>query len=192
MGSQRVRHNWNDLACVHADYSPLDSSVHGILQAKMLEWVDIPFSRGSSWARDQTQVSYITDSLPSEPPGKPWIHLANHEKQISQINDFIVCISMGRCKNLVSLISPWDIYLCKGLCIQSTEYLILIFIQNSSQVTLLVATEKGYDLIFEEWWAMPLCSLFVFPSRFLVEIPLTTTNSPIIKDRLTGERQTEF
>ena len=32
------------------------SSVHGILQARILEWVAIPFSRGSSWPRDQTQV----------------------------------------------------------------------------------------------------------------------------------------
>ena len=33
------------------------SSVHGILQAKILEWVAIPFSRGFFWSRDQTQVS---------------------------------------------------------------------------------------------------------------------------------------
>ena len=33
------------------------SSVHGILQARMLEWVAIPFSRGSSQSRDQTKVS---------------------------------------------------------------------------------------------------------------------------------------
>ena len=36
--------------------SPPDSSVHGILQSRILEWVTIPFSRGSSWPRDQTQV----------------------------------------------------------------------------------------------------------------------------------------
>ena len=35
------------------------SSVHGILQARRLEWVAISFSRGSSWPRDQTQVSCI-------------------------------------------------------------------------------------------------------------------------------------
>ena len=33
------------------------SSVHGILQARILEWIAIPFSRGSSWPRGQTQVS---------------------------------------------------------------------------------------------------------------------------------------
>ena len=36
-----------------------DSSVHGISQAKILEWVSIPFSRGSSQPRDQTHVSWI-------------------------------------------------------------------------------------------------------------------------------------
>ena len=34
-------------------------SVHGILQARILEWIAIPFSRGSSWPRDRTQVSHI-------------------------------------------------------------------------------------------------------------------------------------
>ena len=34
-------------------------SIHGILQARILKWVAITFSRGSSEPRDQTQVSYI-------------------------------------------------------------------------------------------------------------------------------------
>ena len=43
-----------------------------ILQAGILEWVAIPFSRVSSQPRDQTQVSTLqTDSLPAEPPGNP-------------------------------------------------------------------------------------------------------------------------
>ena len=56
---------------------PMDCSIPGfsvlrILQARILEWVAIPFSRGSSQPRDQTQVSCTEgDSLPSEPPGKP-------------------------------------------------------------------------------------------------------------------------
>jgi len=40
------------------DCSPPGSSVHGILQARILEWVAIPFSRGSSQPRDRTQVSH--------------------------------------------------------------------------------------------------------------------------------------
>ena len=38
---------------------PMDYTVHEILQARILEWVSIPFSRGSSQPRDQTQVSHI-------------------------------------------------------------------------------------------------------------------------------------
>ena len=38
---------------------PLDCTVHGILQARLLEWVTSPFSRGSSQPRDRTQVSCI-------------------------------------------------------------------------------------------------------------------------------------
>ena len=37
----------------------MDYTVHGILQARILEWVAFPFSRGSSQPRDQTQVSHI-------------------------------------------------------------------------------------------------------------------------------------
>ena len=45
--------------CDPVDCSLPGSSVHGILQARILEWVAISFSRGSSWLRDQTQVSHI-------------------------------------------------------------------------------------------------------------------------------------
>ena len=51
---------------------PLDYTVYGILQARLLEWVAFPFSRGSSQPRDQTQVSHIAaDSLPTEPQRNP-------------------------------------------------------------------------------------------------------------------------
>ena len=44
----------------HGLYSPPGSSVHRIPQAGIPEWVDIPFSKGSSQPRDQTQVSCIS------------------------------------------------------------------------------------------------------------------------------------
>ena len=43
------------------DCSLPGSSIHGIFQAIVLEWVAISFSRGSSWPRDQTWVSHIID-----------------------------------------------------------------------------------------------------------------------------------
>ena len=45
--------------CDPVDCSPPGSSIHGILQARIMEWVAISFSRGSSWSRDRTQVSCI-------------------------------------------------------------------------------------------------------------------------------------
>ena len=41
------------------DHSPPGFSVHGILQARILEWVAVSFSRGSSLPRDQTWVSCV-------------------------------------------------------------------------------------------------------------------------------------
>ena len=46
--------------CNPLGYSLSGFSVHGIFQARILEWVAIPFSRGSSQPRDQTQVSCIS------------------------------------------------------------------------------------------------------------------------------------
>ena len=47
-------------------------TVHGILQARILEWVVFPFSMGSSQSRNRTRVSYIAgNSLPTELSGKP-------------------------------------------------------------------------------------------------------------------------
>ena len=52
--------------------SPLGSSVRGIFQARILEWVAISSSRGSSPPRDQTHVSYIAGGFfTTVPPGKP-------------------------------------------------------------------------------------------------------------------------
>ena len=52
---------------------PMDHTVHGILQARILEWVAVSFSRGSSQPGDCTWVSPTLqeDSLPAEAPGKP-------------------------------------------------------------------------------------------------------------------------
>ena len=45
--------------CDPTECSPPGSSVHGILQERILEWVAISFPKGTSWPRDQTWVSCI-------------------------------------------------------------------------------------------------------------------------------------
>ena len=80
------------------DCSPPGSSVHGILQARKLEWVAISLSRGSSWARDQTHVSCIDR----------WVlhHWATREtcciKEYSLINlpSSNLCLRIGFWENL--------------------------------------------------------------------------------------------
>ena len=57
--------------CNPMGWSLLGSSVHGILQARILEWVAIPFSRVSPQPSNQPRSPTLqTDSLLSEPPGK--------------------------------------------------------------------------------------------------------------------------
>ena len=45
--------------CDPMDCSPPGSSVHGVFPTRILEWIAIPFSRGSSWPRDRSPVSCI-------------------------------------------------------------------------------------------------------------------------------------
>ena len=62
-GTQKVKVKVKSLSrvrfCDPVDCNLPDFSVHGILQARILEWIAISFSRGSSQPRDRTQVSRI-------------------------------------------------------------------------------------------------------------------------------------
>ena len=52
-----INWKWKLLICVWLFCDPIDYTVHGILQARILEWIDFLFSRGSSQPRDWTQIS---------------------------------------------------------------------------------------------------------------------------------------
>ena len=64
--------------CNSMDYRLPGSSVHGISQARILEWVAILFSKGSSQARDPIKVCQHCRQIRflSEPPGKPFCSLS--------------------------------------------------------------------------------------------------------------------
>ena len=65
--------------CDPMDCSPPGSSVHGISQARILEWVVVPFSRWSSWPRGQTWVFCTAGGFSTaEPPGTPLMYV-HHE-----------------------------------------------------------------------------------------------------------------
>ena len=74
--NQKFSYTYNSQSCTTfcnpMDCGPPSSSVHGILQARILKWVAIPFSRGPSQPRDRTWVSCIAGGFfIAEPPGKP-------------------------------------------------------------------------------------------------------------------------
>ena len=81
------------------DCGPQGSTVHGILQVKILEWVVIPLSRGYSQARDRTQVSciegtFFTKYLNHE--GRPNVSI--HMNKL--VNMFSVCEYVPILENL--------------------------------------------------------------------------------------------
>ena len=63
------------------DCSLLGSSVHGILRARTLEWIAMPFSRGSSQPRDQTLWSYISCI------GRQVVY---HEHHLGNLNNIVI------------------------------------------------------------------------------------------------------
>ena len=73
---------WNPMNC-----SPPGSTVHGIFQGRILEWVAIFYSRGSSWPRDRNCVSCISciGFFTTVLPGKPNIY-----KNIVLSNKFVI------------------------------------------------------------------------------------------------------
>ena len=96
------------LLCDPMDCSPPSSSVHGILQARTLEWVVMPSSRGSSQPRDQTRVFCIAGRFfTTEPSGKPISFL--YEDVINLF--FITSGGRGRSQFQKFLQKPQWIYL---------------------------------------------------------------------------------
>ena len=73
------------------DRSPPASSVRGISQARILEWVAMSFSRGSSQPRDGTRSPTLqVDSLPPEPPGYPKMRIKRCERNLTVLGDWFL------------------------------------------------------------------------------------------------------
>ena len=101
---------------------PMNYTVHGILQVRILEWVAVAFSRGSSQPRNQTQISCIAIGFfISEPPGKPKsLSMIVKRNQIcnsvkrrgigSRSYEFISCFLCSKylcLEQLISLLYTW-------------------------------------------------------------------------------------
>ena len=100
------------ILCDPMDCSPPGSSLHGIFQLRILEWVAISFSRGSSQPRDLTWASCIIRGfLTAEPPGKPfYCVIAGHN--VSTIANIQLTLNKFLLNNLFSLLLHiWKSYL---------------------------------------------------------------------------------
>ena len=70
-------------------YNPTGSSVHGIFQARILVWVAMSYSRGSSQSRDRTHVSCIGRGFfTTETPGKSHLLATYDKKKKKKEGDF--------------------------------------------------------------------------------------------------------
>ena len=100
--------------CNRMDCGLPGSSAHAVFQARTLEWVAVPFSRGSFWPRDQTLQA---DSSPSEPPQK--LHLVksiNVKQRGNKITLERICLYLweasvlsGLLRNLISTVFLMEI-----------------------------------------------------------------------------------
>ena len=89
--------------------SPPDSSVHGVLQARILEWVAMPASRGfpNPWIKPRSPAVQA-DSLLSEPPGKPKNTGVGSLSLLQGI--FPTQISSQPCVSYISFTGRWLLY----------------------------------------------------------------------------------
>ena len=81
---------WSENLSVVSLCDPMDYTVHGILQARILEWVAVPFSRGSSQPRDQIQVSHIAGGFFTSQATRKAIVLQHTYHQI-----FCMCVCVN-------------------------------------------------------------------------------------------------
>ena len=148
------------------DSSLPGSSVHGIFQARVLEWAAISFSRGSSQPRDRTQVSCIADTLPSEPPGKPSLIKGNCKpesswREVSWIEDSYSISCHPHLHPLITIRS--ELWLTFSHNNTRFEAWVSHFIQNwvikISQLSLLGPwAERGLLLLLSRFSRVRLCA----------------------------------
>ena len=97
--------------CNPTDSSPTGSSVHGILQARIVEWVVISYSRGSSRPRDRTQVSCIFCI------GRHILYMLNHLGSLILCIVLYICQSQSPNLSLPPLITMFVFYICDSISI---------------------------------------------------------------------------
>ena len=103
------------ILCNPVDCSPPGSSVHGIFQTIILEWVSISCSRGFSWPKDQTSVSWVScmaggffTTMPSEKSWSCWLRVRIQflGKQVQGQRN---ALSVKVTQSCPTLATPWTV-----------------------------------------------------------------------------------
>ena len=107
---------------------PMDYIVHGILQARILQLIALPFSRGSSQPRDQTQVSHIAGRFFTSWATREAYHLPKHQCPFPQTDQSLPCLWTSKSVKIFA----WHIILgCGYLHIFLFPYMTVYFSPNS-------------------------------------------------------------
>ena len=105
------------LFCHPIDCGPPGSSVHGILQSRIMEWLAIPFSSGSFWLRDKTCVCWLAGGFfTTEPPQssvRMWRINFKSRKSFSLVSmhiliSFLISLTSGAGKTGQPLVKEWN------------------------------------------------------------------------------------
>ena len=134
--------------CDPMNCSPPGSSVHGISQARILEWVAIFFSRGYSWQGIKLRSPALqVDSLPSELDGSPSLStIAQNPHEVQVLDN----ISLDPCLSQLPT--------CRSICLEAQEFFSpLLFSLRNIRVLL---TKECVDLVH--------CFSFHFVSPFIL------------------------
>ena len=140
------------------DYSPPGSSVHMILQARILEWVAMPFSRGSPQTQDWTHVSYVSCTgksyLPLMLPGKPSI---SSVQSLSHVRVFVTPWIAARQASLFITISRSSLRLTSIESVMPSRHLFLcrsLFLLPSIPPSIKVfSNESTLHMRWPKYWS---------------------------------------
>ena len=111
-------------------------TVHGILQARILEWVAFPFSRGSSQPRDQTQVSCIADRFITS-----W---AIREPKNPGVDSFSLLQRL-----FLTQVWNWGLLHCRQILYQLSYQGSPYRVRRERQI---ISVYKPSDVKYSDWW----------------------------------------
>ena len=140
-----INNESESLSVVSNSLWPMDCTVHGILQARILEWVVVPFSRGSFQPRDWTQVSLIagrffTNWAIREAPGVLYGQVFNNRLKLLNNYQFF------RFSSFLFVLLNWN---CKPFTILKIvrSFLFLFFIFHGTKMSW-IAYNSAEVLVF--------------------------------------------